>query len=103
MAVAQLWPSLDGDSAGEARQEVLAFYAYRADAPERLWLELLLGAKNQIDLFANASLFLPEDNQESIDIIRHKAEGGIPVRILLGDPDSPEMELPAGKNGSMKD
>jgi len=52
-----------------------------------------LGAKEHIDLFANASLFLPEDNPESIDIIRHKAEGGIPVRILMGDPDSPAMEL----------
>jgi len=88
-----LWPGLDEDSAGEARQEVVAFYPHRADTPKRLWLELLLGAKKQFDLFANASLFLPEDNPESIDIIRHKAEGGIPVRILMGDPDSPEVEL----------
>jgi hypothetical protein len=52
-----------------------------------------VGAKQRIDLFANASLFLPEDNPDSIELIRHKAEGGIPVRILLGDPDSPEAEL----------
>jgi transcriptional regulator with XRE-family HTH domain len=88
-----LWPGLDDDSAGEAREEVVAFYPHRADTPKRLWLELLLGAKKQIDLFANASLFLPEDNPESIDIIRHKAESGIPVRILMGDPDSPASEL----------
>jgi transcriptional regulator with XRE-family HTH domain len=91
--LAWLWPGLDEDSAGESRQEAVAFYPHRADTPKRLWLELLLGAKERIDLFANASLFLPEDNPESIDLIRHKAEGGIPVRILLGDPDSPEMEL----------
>jgi transcriptional regulator with XRE-family HTH domain len=88
-----LWPGLDESSATEAREEVVAFYPHRADTPKRLWLELLLGAKEQIDLFANASLFLPEDNPESIDIIRHKAEGGIPVRILMGDPDSPASEL----------
>ena len=88
-----LWPGLDEESASEAREEVVAFYPHRADTPKRLWLELLLGAKEQIDLFANASLFLPEDNPESIDIIRHKAESGIPVRILMGDPDSPAAEL----------
>ena len=91
--VAWLWPDLDENSPDEARQEVVAFYPHRADTPKRLWLELLLGAKKQIDLFANASLFLPEDNPESIDLIRHKAEGGIPVRILLGDPNSPAAEL----------
>jgi transcriptional regulator with XRE-family HTH domain len=88
-----LWPGLDEESASEARDEVVAFYPHRADTPKRLWLELVLGAKEQIDLFANASLFLPEDNPESIDIIRHKAESGTPVRILLGDPGSPTMEL----------
>src|SRR5262245_51739092 len=50
-----LWPALDGDSAGESRQEVVAFYPHRADTPNRLLLELLLSAKKQIDLFANAS------------------------------------------------
>jgi len=90
---AWLWPGLDKDSSSEAREEVVAFYPHRSGTPKRLWLELLLGAKEQIDLFANASLFLPEDNPESIDIIRHKAESGIPVRILMGDPDSPAAEL----------
>ena len=94
-----LWPGLDEDSAGEARQEVVAFYPHRAETPKRLWLELLVGAKTQIDLFANASLFLPEDNPDSIDLIRHKAESGIPVRIMLGDPDTPEMEL-RGRGGT---
>ena len=37
---AWLWPALDGDSAGESRQEVVAFYPHRADTPNRLWLEL---------------------------------------------------------------
>jgi len=73
--------------------EVVAFYPHRADCPKQLWLDLLIGAKKQLDLFANASLFLPEDNPESIDIIRHKAINGVPVRILLGDPNSPVMEL----------
>ncbi len=56
-------------------------------------MDLLIGAQERIDLFANASLFLPEDNPESISIIKHKAEHGVTVRILLGDPDHPAMTL----------
>jgi hypothetical protein len=56
-------------------------------------MDLLVGAQEHIDLFANASLFLPEDNPEAIVIIKHKAANGVAVRILLGDPDHPAMEL----------
>lgn len=56
-------------------------------------MDLLLGANDHIDLFANASLFLPEDNPEAISIIKHKAANGVAVRVLLGDPDHPAMEL----------
>ncbi len=91
--VGWLWPDLDNRSKSEEPTEVVAFYPHRADCPKQLWLDLLIGAKKQLDLFANASLFLPEDNPESIDIIRHKAINGVPVRILLGDPNSPVMEL----------
>lgn len=94
-----LWPGLDDATTAEVRDEVVAFYPHRSDTPKRLWLDLLLSAKKQIDLFANASLFLPEDNPESIEIIRHKAANGIPVRILLGDPDTPAMELRGKEEG----
>ncbi len=91
---AWLWPALDRDPVNQAAGgEVVAFYPHRAETPKQLWLDLLTSANQQIDLFADAALFLPEDNPESIDIIRHKAENGVAVRIMLGDPGTPEMEL----------
>lgn len=90
---AWLWPELDNDSNSQPTSEVVAFYPHRADSPKQLWLDLLVGARERLDVFANASLFLPEDNPDSIEIIRHKAGSGVPVRILLGDPDAPAMEL----------
>lgn len=72
---------------------VVAFYQHRADTPKSLWMDLLRGARANIDLFANASLFLPEENPEAIEIIKQKAAGGVQVRIMLGDPDTPAMEL----------
>lgn len=73
--------------------EVVALYPHRADTPKELWLGLLQSAQRDIWLLANASLFLPEENPVAIEILREKALAGVRVRILLGDPDSPEAEL----------
>jgi hypothetical protein len=56
-------------------------------------MDLLVSAKEEIGLFANASLFLPEENPEAVEILKKKAVGGVRVRILLGDPAHPAMEL----------
>jgi phosphatidylserine/phosphatidylglycerophosphate/cardiolipin synthase-like enzyme len=88
-----LWPELDEVVAGPNTAEVVAHYSHRSDTPNQLWMDLLLGAQENIDLFANASLFLTEDNPEAIEIIKYKAARGVRVRVLLGDPDSPAMAL----------
>jgi hypothetical protein len=73
--------------------EFVGLYAHRADTPNELWLNLLKAATEHIDLFANASLFLPEDNPEAITTIKKKAAAGVQVRILLGDPNSEAAKL----------
>jgi hypothetical protein len=75
----------------ELHAEIVTLYPRRAMAPDRLWLDLLKGAYGEIALFANASLFLPEDNPESINLLRAKAQAGVQVRIMLGDPESQEV------------
>jgi len=49
-----------------------------------------MAARERIWLYANASLFLPEDNPESIELLRRKAKEGTEVRIMMADPDSQE-------------
>lgn len=91
--VGWLWPQFNGSQPHDAIDEVVAFYAHRAAVPKRLWLELLQDADEEISLLAYASLFLPEENPEAIELLRTKAAAGVRVRILLGDPDSPEVAL----------
>ncbi|WP_198532775.1 phospholipase D-like domain-containing protein [Carbonactinospora thermoautotrophica] len=93
MPVSWLWPELDGDTAPVTKSEVVAFYPHRSQTPKRLWLDLLTAAEEEISLLAYASLFLPEENPEAIAVLRRKAEAGVKVRIVLGDPDSPEVAL----------
>lgn len=79
----------------EVHAEIVTLYPRRAMAPDRLWLDLLKSAHGEIALFANASLFLPEDNPESISLLRTKAQSGVRVRIMLGDPESREVDVRA--------
>lgn len=88
-----LWPELEDIQRGNNSAEAIAFYPHRSETPKHLWLDLLVGAQERIDVVAYASLFLPEENPEAIQLLSHKARNGVKVRIALGDPDSPEVEL----------
>jgi transcriptional regulator with XRE-family HTH domain len=85
-----LWPDLDGDRESASQAEIVTLYPHRSEVPRHLWLDLLTATSRRVWLYANASLFLPEDNPDSIEIIRRKAEDGLEVRLLMADPDSPE-------------
>jgi transcriptional regulator with XRE-family HTH domain len=85
-----LWPNLETDRESASQAEIVTLYPHRSDVPRHLWLDLLTGSVRRVWLYANASLFLPEDNPESIGVIRQKAENGLEIRILMADPDSPE-------------
>jgi hypothetical protein len=85
-----LWPELETDRESASQAEIVTLYPHRSDVPRHLWLDLLTGSGRRVWLYANASMFLPEDNPDSIEVIRRKAEAGLDVRILMADPDSPE-------------
>jgi transcriptional regulator with XRE-family HTH domain len=85
-----LWPSLETDRESASQAEIVNLYPHRSEVPKHLWLDLLTAAEERIWVYAYASLFLPEDNPDSIEVLRRKAESGVQVRILLADPDSPE-------------
>lgn len=97
-----LWPKLDQSDTGAGNGEVIGFYAHRAQVPKNLWLEALVGARRCIDLVTYAALHLVEDLPETIGLLKHKAANGVRVRIALGDPDSPEIEL-RGREERMPD
>jgi DNA-binding XRE family transcriptional regulator len=86
-----LWPAMEEARTAATAAEVVAFYPHRHQVPKSLWLELLRGAQREIALMAYASLFLPEDNPESIRLLKEKAASGVKIRIALGDPDAPEI------------
>ena len=90
---AYLWPAaLDADRRAEvARSEVVEIYPHRADSPVALWSRLFSEVTGQLDLLVYAALFLPEQEPKLVSRLAAKAQAGLKMRLLIGDPDSAEV------------
>lgn len=90
--VAYLWP--DGRTPAEVREagqaEVVAIYPHRNSVPRETFLELFGKAHEQLDVLVYSGLWLSED-QQFFELVRDKAQRGVVVRFLLGDPESHEV------------
>ncbi|GAB2815445.1 DUF5919 domain-containing protein [Actinoallomurus bryophytorum] len=73
---------------GEAELE--ASYAHRWAVPRGVWDWLFSQAEEEIGVLVYSGLFLAED-VGLLRLLGEKARAGVCVRILLGDPDSPDV------------
>jgi len=87
-----LWPAVADDprSRSASRAELVEFYPSRSSVPLDLWVSLIEDAAESFDLLTYAGLFLPE-MVELIPRLARKANEGVRIRALLGDPDSPAV------------
>lgn len=74
------------DQAGTATEnEVIRVYPHRWVVPSDLWRDIFDSAELEIDILVYSGLFLAEDAGIQ-RILRRKANAGVKVRFLLGDP-----------------
>ncbi|MEW9549685.1 XRE family transcriptional regulator [Nonomuraea sp. NPDC050783] len=86
---ADLWPE------AAHRHQALAdgihtIYPHRWAIPQTTWRAHFNTAIREIDILAYSALFLAEDPAVQ-RILTERAEAGVKVRILLGDPEGPEV------------
>jgi hypothetical protein len=93
-----LWPQLAGGLAPAINREILATYTHRGAVPRELWRQLFASGESEIGILVYAGLFLAEDI-DLVRIMRDKAENGVTIRILLGDPDSEQVALRGAEEG----
>jgi hypothetical protein len=93
-----LWPHLAAGLAPMINREILATYTHRGAVPRQLWRQLFASSQNEIGILVYAGLFLAEDI-DLVRIMRDKAENGVTIRILLGDPDSDQVALRGAEEG----
>jgi lambda repressor-like predicted transcriptional regulator len=85
-----IWPGvLDKDQVTAASEsEIIAVYPHRWAVPRDSWNHLFEQAEQEIGILVYAGLSMAEDAGFK-RLLGSKAESGVRVRILLGDPDSP--------------
>jgi transcriptional regulator with XRE-family HTH domain len=87
-----LWPgALSKEQVAAASDsEVLAIYPHRSDVPREAWERLFKAAERDIGVLVYSGLFLAEDPVLQ-KVLAERARAGVRLRILLGDPDSPQV------------
>jgi hypothetical protein len=87
-----LWPdALPQDQVVSASgSEIVTIYPHRWSVPRDAWGRLFAEAEEEIGILVYSGLFLAEDHGAQ-RILADKARAGVRVRILLGDPDSPQV------------
>jgi transcriptional regulator with XRE-family HTH domain len=84
-----LWPQLeDARARAVVSSEVLRVYPDRGAVPPGSWYEFISSAKENVDVLVYAGLFLSDGRADIAALLQRKAEEGVPIRLLLGDPDS---------------
>ena len=84
-----LWPQLaDARARAVVNSEVLQVYPDRGAVPPGSWYELISSSHEHLDILVYAGLFLSDGRADLPALLREKAEEGVTVRLLLGDPDS---------------
>lgn len=87
-----LWPdALSSEQVASAsHSEILTVYPHRWATPRDAWGRLFAAAEREIGVLVYSGLFLAED-VGMVRLFGEKAAAGVRVRILLGDPDSPQV------------
>ncbi|WP_328294394.1 helix-turn-helix domain-containing protein [Kineococcus sp. NBC_00420] len=96
-----LWPEAVSEQRRDAvsASEVVEVFPRRAAVPWDTWPRLFSEAAAHIDVLVYAGLFLPEQMPAVLDTFVAKAQEGVRIRLLLGDPKSPAVALRGEEEG----
>jgi transcriptional regulator with XRE-family HTH domain len=84
-----LWPQLaEARARAVISSEVLQVYPHRGAVPPSSWYDFVSSAREHVDILVYAGLFLADGRADLPALLRRKAEDGITIRMLLGDPES---------------
>ena len=87
-----LWPgALAAEQVASASEsEILVVHPHRWAVPRDTWGLLFDSAEQEIGILVYSGMFIADD-PGLLALFRAKAEQGVRIRILLGDPDSSEV------------
>ncbi|MFE7119103.1 helix-turn-helix domain-containing protein [Streptomyces sp. NPDC057654] len=72
--------------------EVMKLYAHRSVVPHGTWTKLYANATTHFDVLVYSGFWLTEDPQFH-RLVREKSSTGVPIRFMLGDPNSSAVAI----------
>lgn len=101
-AESYLWPDAISaeKTAALSRSEIVQMYPRRIAVTDEVWRRLIDQAHERIGLLAYAGLFLVEQQPRLIATLKAKAEAGVKIEILLGDPAADEIAIRSAEEGA---
>lgn len=95
-----LWPEglNETQRRNVADAEILGVYPHRSLVPADLWSSLFSRAEHDVGILVHAGGFLAE-NAHVHRALRERADKGVRVRLLMGDPLSPEVQRRGDEEG----
>jgi len=98
---AYLWPKTADDPRAQSatREEFVQLIPSRAALSVSTWESLIDGAKESIDILAFAGSFLHDSIPDFDARLAARADAGVRVRLLFGDPDSAAVALRGEEEG----
>ncbi|GGT08900.1 XRE family transcriptional regulator [Planobispora rosea] len=94
----ELWPVDSRSRRGSNLGEIQAVYPHRWAVPAEVWRAFFQSAQDEIGILVYSGLFLAED-AGLLRILTQRAQAGVRVRILLGDPESPAVAARGTEEG----
>lgn len=84
-----LWPgALPPEQAiGASESEIITVFPHRWAVPNDMWRRVFETAEEEIGVLVYSGLFLSEDSGV-LRVLRAKADAGVRIRVLLGNPES---------------
>lgn len=100
-----LWPSLASDPRvqGASDAEFVQLYPHRGAVPHDLWRRLVDDATDSIDLLVYSGLFFFDNRPDATEVLTEKANQGVRIRILVGNPRSEEVMKRSEEEGIGRD
>ncbi|MCO1581233.1 XRE family transcriptional regulator [Crossiella sp. SN42] len=95
-----LWPDA-GDKLGvqHVQSEVVSIFPTRSSVPPSVWIDLIGGVEDQMDVLAYSAILLVEQC-DLLPVLKRKVRDGVRFRFLIGDPASDAVAQRAVEEGT---
>ncbi|MEV6072025.1 XRE family transcriptional regulator [Nocardia sp. NPDC052001] len=81
-----LWPPVLEATPIPKNAELVATYRNRAEVPRDVWLSMLRGATEQVDVLVYSGTFIVQSNPLVVKMLMEQAAQGTTIRLCFGDP-----------------